>query len=65
MYSINVHMCYFTRIALTVVLLWCFAGFNQDFGGCDAMVTAMVTAMVRLVGFTTLIVARMVAHRYV
>ena len=42
MYSINVHMCYFTRIALTVVLLWCFAGFSQDFGGSDAIVTVMV-----------------------
>ena len=51
-------MRYFTQIALTVVLLWCFAGFKQDFGGSDAMVTAMV----RLVGFVSRIVARMIAH---
>ena len=61
MYSINVHMCYFTRIALTVVLLCYFQGFSQYFGGSDAMASAMV----RLVGFVSLIVARIVAHRYV
>ena len=35
MYSINVHLCYFTRIALTVVLLCYFQGFCHDFGGSD------------------------------
>ena len=61
MYSINVHMCYFTRIVLTVVLLCYFQGFSHYFGGSDVMVTAMV----RLVGFVTRIVAWMIAHRYV
>ena len=61
MYSINVHMCYFTRIALTVVLLCYFQGFSHYFGGCDAMATAMV----RLVSFVSRIVGRMVAYRYV
>ena len=55
-----IYMRYFTQIALTVVLLWCFAGLSQDFGGSDAMATAKV----RLVGFVSRIVARMVAHRY-
>ena len=54
-------MRYFTKITLTVVLLRCIAGFNQDFGDSDAMATAMV----RLVGFVSRIVARMIAHRYV
>ena len=61
MYSINVHVCYFTRIAHTVVLLCYFQGFSHYFGGSDAMVTAMV----RLVRFVSLNVARMVAHMYV
>jgi len=61
MYSINVHMCYFTRIALTVVLLCYFQGFSHYFGGSDAMASAMV----RLVGFVSLIVAWMIAHRLV
>ena len=60
MYSINVHMCYFTRIALTVVLLCYFQGFSHYFVGSDVMVTAMV----RLVGFVSQIVAWMIAHRY-
>ena len=61
MYSINVHMCYFTRIALTVI---CCAVFNVAARILDA---AMVipTVMVRLVGFVSRIIARMVAHRYV
>ena len=50
-----------TQIARTAVLLCCFAGFSQDFGSSDAMVTAMV----RLVGFVSRIVARMITHRYV
>ena len=61
MYSINVHMCYFTRIALTVVFLCYFQGFSHYFGGSDAMATAMV----QLIGFVSRIVARMIAHRYV
>ena len=51
-------MRYFTQIILTVVLLWCFAGFTQDFGGSDAMATALE----QLVGFVSRIVARMIAH---
>ena len=31
MYSINVYVCYFTRIALTVILLCCFQCCSQDF----------------------------------
>jgi len=61
MYSINVHMCYFTRIALMVVLLCYFQGFSHYFGGSDAMVTSMV----RLVAFMSRIVAWMIAHGYV
>ena len=61
LYSINVQLCYFTRITLTVILLCCFQGFSHYFGGSDSMVTAMA----RLVGFVSLNVARMVAHRYV
>ena len=59
MYSINVHMSYSTRIALTVVLLCYFQGFSRYFGGSDVMVTAMV----RLIGFVSRI-AWMIAHRY-
>ena len=59
MYNINVHVCYFTRIALTVVLLCYFQGFSQYFGGSDVM------TMVRLIGFVSRIVAWMIAHRYV
>ena len=61
MYSINVHMCYFTRVALTAVLLYYFQGFSHFFCGSDAVATAMV----RLVGFVSLIVAWMIAHTYV
>ena len=61
MYSINVHMCYFTRIDLAVVLFYLFQGHSNYFGGSDAMATAMV----RLVGFVSRIDARMIAHRYV
>ena len=61
MYSINVHVCYFTRIALTVALLCYFQGFSHDFGGSDVIATAMV----RLVRLVSRIVAWMIAHRYV
>ena len=61
MYSINVHVCYFTRISLTVALLCYFQGFSQDCGGIDAMVTAMV----QLVSHVSRIVAWTIAHRYV
>ena len=120
MYSINVHMCYFTRITLTVVLC-CFQCCSQDFGcshgdtNCDGAtrrlceskccwdgwskvgiasmcicvillesftqsfccavfnvaarildaVMAIPTVMARLIGFVSLIVAWMIAHRYV
>ena len=65
MYSINVHMCYLLELLSRFVLLCYFQGFSHYFGGSDAMVTAMVTAMVRLVGFVSRIVAWMIAHRYV
>ena len=54
------HVCYFTPIALMVVLLCYFQGFSHSFGGSDAMASAMV----RLVGFVSP-VAWMIAHRYV
>ena len=63
MYSINVQMCYFTRIALTVVLLCCCAVFCVAARILDAAM-AIPTVIARLVGFVSRIVARMVAHRY-
>ena len=59
-YSIDMHTCYFTRIALTVVLL-CY--FQKAI--ILVAVMAILTVMARLVGFVSQIVARMVAHRYV
>ena len=35
MYSINLHVCYFTQIALTVILLCCFQCCSQEFGCSD------------------------------
>ena len=61
MYSINVHMCYFTRITLTDI---CCAVFNVAARILDAAIV-ILTVMARLVGFVSRIVARMIAHRYV
>ena len=59
-YSIDMHALFYSNHSHGC-LLRCFAGFNQDFGDSDALATAMV----RLVGFVSRIVARMIAHRYV
>ena len=62
MYGINMHVCYFTRIALEVILLCCF--FNVAARILDAAM-AILTVIARLVGFVSRIVAWMIAHRYV
>ena len=62
MYSINVHVCYFTQIALTVVLLCYFQGVSlYYFGGNDGDSDSDGS----LVSLVSQIVAWMIAHRYV
>ena len=60
MYSINVHMCYFTRIART----FCCAVFNVAARILAAMMV-IPTVMARLVSLLHRIVARLIAHRYI
>ena len=59
-YSIDMHALFFSNRSHGCFVV-VFRRFHQAFGGSDAMVTAMV----RLVGFVSRIVARMIAHRYV
>ena len=55
-------ICVILLESLSQFVLFCyFQGFSQEFGSSDAMVTAMA----QLVGFVSLIVARMITHRYV
>ena len=59
-YSLNVHVLFYSnRSHGCFVVLLC--RFHQVFGGSDAMATAMA----RLVGFMSRIVAWVIAHRYV
>ena len=60
-YSINVHMCYLLE---SFSQSFCCAVFNVAARILDAAM-AIPTVMVRLVGFVSRIVARMIAHRYV